>query len=268
MQLPPLPEGFALRALPSAADLASLLGLPAEFAEPAPRDPRSAFPDLPGGEGAALARLHDYVTRRQLVLQYSRTRNQLLGEGFSSKFSAWLSTGALSARQVWESLREAERLHGPGEGIAALQLEMLWRDYFHLLSMSVGRRLFWWKGLRGQVPRPIEPNKQLFEAWRTGRTGNKFVDANMRELMATGFMSNRGRQNVASFLIFDLQQDWRWGAAWFEHCLIDHDPASNWGNWKYIAGTGTDVRDTSFDVAKQAQHYDPKGRFTKTWLED
>jgi deoxyribodipyrimidine photo-lyase len=60
--------------------------------------------------------------------------------------------------------------------------------------------------------------------------------------------------------------DWRWGAAWFEHQLIDHDPASNWGNWKYIAGTGTDVRDTAFDVAQQAQRYDPKGRYVRTWL--
>ena len=87
----------------------------------------------------------------------------------------------------------------------------------------------------------------------------------MRELAATGFMSNRGRQNVASYLIHDLHQDWRWGAAWFEHQLIDHDAASNWGNWKYIAGTGTDVRDTAFDVPQQAKRYDPQGRYARTW---
>ena len=59
---------------------------------------------------------------------------------------------------------------------------------------------------------------------------------------------------------------WRWGAAWFEHQLIDHDPALNWGNWKYIADTGTDVRDTAFDVAQQAKRYDPQGKYVRTWL--
>jgi len=111
---------------------------------------------------------------------------------------------------------------------------------------------------------PKSPDRAVFDRWTQGRTG--FVDANLRELAATGFMSNRGRQNAASYLIHDLRQNWRWGAAWFEHQLIDHDPASSWGNWKYIVGTGTDVRDRAFDVAQQAQRYDPKGRYVRTWL--
>ena len=113
---------------------------------------------------------------------------------------------------------------------------------------------------------PKSPDRAVFDRWTQGRTGNGFVDANLRELAATGFMSNRGRRNAASYLIHDLRQDWRWGAAWFEHQLTDYDPASNWGNWKYIVGTGTDVRDRAFDVAQQAQRYDPKGRYVRTWL--
>lgn len=70
-----------------------------------------------------------------------------------------------------------------------------------------------------------------------GRTGVPFVDANMRELLATGWMSNRGRQNVASFLVKDLHLDWRLGAEWFESLLIDHDVCSNYGNWNYVAGS-------------------------------
>lgn len=83
------------------------------------------------------------------------------------------------------------------------------------------------------------PNKINAEAWMNGMTGIPFVDANMRELKATGFMSNRGRQNVASFLTKDIQLDWTIGAEWFESQLMDHDPCSNYGNWLYTAGLVT-----------------------------
>jgi len=76
----------------------------------------------------------------------------------------------------------------------------------------------------------------LFESWRDGRTGYPLIDANMMELSATGFMSNRGRQIVCSFLVRDMGIDWRMGAEWFETCLLDYDPASNYGNWTYGAG--------------------------------
>ena len=143
--------------------------------------------------------------------------------------------------------------------------ELVWRDYFRLLARRAGAGFFRRAGLRGQLPKPASPDPAVLARWTQGRTGNAFGDAIMRELAATGFMSNRGRQNAASYLIHDLRQDWRWGAAWFEHQLVDHDPASNWGNWKYIAGTGTDVRDTAFDIPQQARRYDPQGRYVRTW---
>jgi deoxyribodipyrimidine photo-lyase len=89
----------------------------------------------------------------------------------------------------------------------------------------------------------------------------------MRELLATGFMSNRGRQNVASFLTKNLGIDWRWGAEWFESMLIDYDVASNWGNWNYTAGVGNDARGFRFfNIYKQAKDYDPQGNYVKLWL--
>ena len=263
-QLPPLPVGFAPAPLPNVDVIAAQLGQP-PLVRIAP-DRRSAWPALGGGETAGLARLHDYAVERHLIGRYDDTRNQLLGEAFSTKFSAWLANGSLSARQVWAAIDEYDAIHGArSKGAMQLRLELLWRDYFRLLAQKAGPDFFRWHGLRDQIPKPTRPDKTAFENWATGRTGNAFVDANMRELAATGFMSNRGRQNVASYLIHDLHQDWRWGAAWFEHQLIDHDAASNWGNWKYIAGTGTDVRDTAFDVAQQAQRYDPQGRYVRTW---
>ena len=264
LQLPPLPAGFAPAPLPNDELLAARLGQPSLMRiEP---DRRTACPAQGGGETAALARLHDYAVARHLIGRYDDTRNQMLGESFSTKFSAWLANGSLSPRQVWAAIDAYDQAHGPrSKGAMQLRLELLWRDYFILLAQKAGPDFFRWRGLRGQQPKPTQPDRTVFDAWAAGRTGNAFVDANMRELAATGFMSNRGRQNVASYLIHDLHQDWRWGAAWFEHQLIDHDPALNWGNWKYIAGTGTDVRDTTFDVAQQARRYDPQGKYVRTW---
>jgi deoxyribodipyrimidine photo-lyase len=264
-QLPPLPAGFASAPLPNAELVAARLGQPSLLRiRP---DRRTALPTQGGGETAALARLHDYAVERHLIGRYDDTRNQMLGEAFSTKFSAWLANGSLSPRQVWAAIDAYDATHGArSKGAMQLRLELLWRDYFLLLAQKAGPDFFRWRGLRGQQPKPTQPDRTVFDAWAFGRTGNAFVDANMRELDATGFMSNRGRQNVASYLIHDLHQDWRWGAAWFEHQLIDHDPALNWGNWKYIAGTGTDVRDTAFDVAQQAKRYDPQGKYVRTWL--
>jgi deoxyribodipyrimidine photo-lyase len=105
-----------------------------------------------------------------------------------------------------------------------------------------------------------------FERWRTGTTGYALVDACMRELAATGYMSNRGRQVVASFLVKTLGVDWRWGARWFESQLVDCDPASNYGNWQYVAGIGHDpVPFRVFDVEKQARTYDRDGAFVRRW---
>ena len=262
--LPPLPAGFAPAPLPTNEALAAALG---PVTTPAP-DRRSARPPgLDGGETAGLARLHDFAVARHLIGRYDGTRNELLGEAFSTKFSAWLAQGSLSARQIWAAIDAYDATHGArSKGAMQLRLELLWRDYFRLLAARTGADFFRRRGLREQQPKPTVPDRATFEKWTRGRTDNAFVNANMRELAATGFLSNRGRQNVASYLIHDLRQDWRWGAAWFEHQLVDHDAASNWGNWKYIAGTGTDVRDTAFDVAQQARRYDPHGRYVKTWL--
>merc|ERR1712013_504194 len=100
-----------------------------------------------------------------------------------------------------------------------------------------------------------------------GRTGVPFVDANMRELKLTGWMSNRGRQNVASFLVKDLGLDWRLGAEWFESQLLDHDVCSNYGNWNYAAGIGNDPRENrKFNMIKQAMDYDGEGEFVRLWV--
>ena len=142
---------------------------------------------------------------------------------------------------------------------------MLWRDFFQFQFLKHGAEFFTPTGIRG-VEKQWSHDHKAFRRWADGRTGVPFVDANMRELNRTGYMSNRGRQNVASFLADALGVDWRWGAAYFEERLVDYDVASNWGNWAYQAGVGNDSRDNYFNVLSQAEYYDSNAEYVTTWL--
>merc|ERR1719198_2527443 len=133
------------------------------------------------------------------------------------------------------------------------------------MARSQGDKIFLPGGVTGDKSRWRSPSGAL-EKWKEGRTGDQLVDANMRELRATGFMSNRGRQNVASYLIFDLGVDWRYGASHFEEHLLDHDPCSNWGNWVAAAGL-TGQRVNKFNTKKQLNDYDPGREYVRHWLE-
>lgn len=212
-----------------------------------------------GGESEAHARLHDYLWHQQGAQTYKKTRNGLLGANFSTRVSPWLARGCLSARQVYAAVKAWEEENGSNESSYWITFELLWREYFIRAAELEGAKMFG----AGQPDAPCA----AFDAWRNAETGLPFVDAAMLELSTTGWLSNRARQNVASFLVKDLNVDWRLGALWFEHCLIDYDVASNWGNWRYIAGVGRDPRqDRYFNVLKQAGHYDPQGLYVAYWL--
>lgn len=232
-------------------------------------DTRSSFPHfMPacrGGSHAALAHLAQYF-ERNLVDSYKATRNGLSGLDYSSKFSPWLASGALSARTVYAAIQDHEAAHGASDGSYWLWFELLWRDYFRFLHWQHGVQLYRANGLAGvDYPAPGHRPK-AFERWCRGETGEQLVDAGMRELAATGYLSNRLRQVVASYLVHDLECDWRAGAAWFESQLVDYDVYSNQGNWLYLAGRGTDPRTgRRFNPKKQAQDYDPSGAYRSLW---
>ncbi len=226
--------------------------------------PKTVFP-YQGGEMAAQERLKYYFFQTQNIDDYKRTRNGLLGTDYSSKISPWLSTGALSASNVYGELNQYEQQYGANEGTKWFVFELLWRDYFRHAGKYYQDKLFRASGLTN-APSPGKMNTALFHKWASGETGNSFIDANMRELFHTGYISNRGRQNTASYLVHELGLDWRWGAAWFEHHLLDYDVYSNQGNWMYIAGLGFNPKGKSvFDTHFQSQHYDPKGAYGKQW---
>jgi deoxyribodipyrimidine photo-lyase len=228
------------------------------------------WPDTPtlftGGETPGLARLNHYVWSSQAVAHYKQTRNQLLGTDFSSKFSPWLARGCLSPRRIMADIARFEQAVTANESTYWLGFELQWREFFRWVLSLHGARLFQLGGLLKRDDRPADRDPERIAAWQEGRTGMPFIDANMRELAATGYMSNRGRQNAASFLARDLGQDWRVGAAWFETQLVDYDVASNWGNWANIAGVGTDKRDRGFNILAQAQRHDPDAAYISEWL--
>ncbi len=242
--------------LPTLADL----GL-----EPPSPDKRGVLA-FRGGETAGLARLQHYFWQSDRLSVYKETRNGMLGADYSSKFSPWLALGCLSPRYIHDQVLTYEDDRTANDSTYWLIFELLWRDYFRFICLKHGNQIFRAAGLQG-VEIPWKEDWPRFELWTRGETGFPLVDANMRELAATGFMSNRGRQNVASFLTKNLGIHWHMGAEWFESLLIDYDVCSNWGNWNYTAGVGNDARGFRFfNILKQSKDYDPDGRYVKHWL--
>ncbi|KAL8721897.1 MAG: hypothetical protein Q9225_001533, partial [Loekoesia sp. 1 TL-2023] len=233
-----------------------------------PLKAQSAHP-FHGGEKTGHERIKDLITSGSMTT-YKDTRNGMLGFDFSTKLSAWLALGCITARQVHEYLIDFEEgktdigkgVHGYGKGenkgTAAVRFELLWRDYFRLATRKFGPRLFRIEGFKNDTsyswkyPQKDKEVQRIVERFLEGTTGNGFIDASMRELFLTGYTSNRLRQNVASFLAKHLGIDWRIGAEWYESLLCDYDLSSNWGNWQYNAGVGNDPREARvFNPVKQ-----------------
>jgi deoxyribodipyrimidine photo-lyase len=224
----------------------------------------TAFPFF-GGETAALSRLENYFFETKKVGFYKKTRNGLIGTDYSTKFSPWLANGSLSAKTIYWKIKEYEAKFSANDSTYWVVFELIWRDYFKYISLKYNAKVF---QLGGILEKDYQwgSNSQLINQWIHGETKDDFVNANMIELKETGFMSNRGRQNVASYFAKELLLDWRIGAAYFESMLLDYDVHSNYGNWMYVAGVGNDPRDRKFNTQLQAERYDGHHKFRKIWL--
>ncbi|CAO1598849.1 hypothetical protein XANCAGTX0491_002604 [Xanthoria calcicola] len=287
--IPPQPAPFHIPE--TLEDIIACLTKPLEpnlgLSNPPKHPPKvqSAHP-FHGGETTGHERIKHLITSGHMTT-YKDTRNGMLGLDFSTKLSAWLALGCITARQVHEYLIDFEDaktelgkgVHGYGKGenkgTAAVRFELLWRDYFRLTTRKFGPRLFRIEGFKQDTsyawkyPQKDPDVKHAVQRFLEGTTGNGFIDASMRELFLTGYTSNRLRQNVASFLAKHLGIDWRIGAEWYESLLCDYDLSSNWGNWQYNAGVGNDPREARvFNPVKQAHDYDPKGEYVKNWIEE
>jgi len=221
-----------------------------------------------GGECRGMERLESYFWQKDLLKNYKETRNGLLGKDYSSKFSPWLALGCISPRSIYWEVKKYEKERKKNSSTYWLVFELIWRDYFRFICKKHGDKVFQVEGIKNQRD-SWRRDRAEFLRWCEGRTGVPFVDANMRELNMTGFMSNRGRQNVASFLVNDLNIDWTWGASYFESMLIDYDVCSNWGNWMYVGGVGNDPRENRyFNILRQAKNYDREGEFVRFWVDE
>lgn len=227
-------------------------------------DKNSAFP-FRGGENAALKRVENYFFETENLSEYKKTRNGLVGANYSSKLSAWLANGSISARTIYWEVQNYEREVCKNEDTYWLIFELIWRDYFKYVSLKHGDNIFKIDGILNNKYE-WKSNDKAFREWKNGNTREPFINANMIELQRTGFMSNRGRQNVASFWAKEWEQDWRIAAKYFESMLIDYDVHSNYGNWMYNAGVGNDPRDRKFNIKRQAEMYDANRKYQKLWL--
>jgi deoxyribodipyrimidine photo-lyase len=227
-------------------------------------DDRSVL-NFKGGEDEAWKRLEHYFFESDELRNYKFKRNGLLGADFSSKFSPWLAHGCISARSIHDQVEKYEKDVHKNVSTYWMKFELIWRDYFRYSARKHGAKIFKLGGIQ-EKSLDKRTDEKTFEKWSEGKTGIPFIDANMRELKRTGYMSNRGRQNVASFLAQNLNFDWRWGAAWFESLLLDYDVCSNWGNWAYNSTVGHDPRNRYFNIVGQAQKYDSDGDYVRHWL--
>lgn len=233
----------------------------ADFVE----DSRSAFP-FHGGENEAMKRVEYYLWKTKKISTYKLTRNGLLGTDFSSKFSPWLANGSISPKTIYWEIINYEQQIGKNDSTYWLIFELIWRDYFKYISIKNGNSIFKIEGILKKKYN-WKNNSSDIKNWINGTTKEPFVNANMIELKETGWMSNRGRQNVASYFAKELLLDWRIGAAYFESMLLDYDVHSNYGNWMYVSGVGNDPRDRKFNIKLQAENYDGQSKFQKLWLQ-
>ncbi|MEO1002309.1 MAG: FAD-binding domain-containing protein [Cyanobacteria bacterium J06638_7] len=230
------------------------------------------------GERAAQAQLAAFCGgsagggRRAPLRHYAEGRN-LPGEAGTSGLSAALKFGTLSPRQAWAAAGQARHtvaaLGGGQEALASIEVweqELAWREFyqqalFHFPELADGPYRPQWQRF------PWQNDPAWFEAWRQGLTGMPIVDAAMRQLNQSGWMHNRCRMIVASFLVKDLICDWRWGEAAFMARLVDGDLAANNGGWQWSASSGMDPKPLRiFNPATQAARFDPEASYIRTWL--
>ena len=239
-----LPSKVRKGSLPSLSDL----GLEQEVAQP-----------LPGGEEVARGRMRSFLEGP--VRDYV-SDHDALGADRTSRLSPYLHFGCISARELEDRVQD-------GDGPAAFRRQVCWRDFYHqLLHHHPGNAK---SELQDRYRGSIRWShaEQAFWAWAEGRTGYPLVDAGMRQLRHEGWMHNRARLVVGSFLTKHLGIDWRWGERWFMRLLIDGDEANNNGNWQWIASVGADPQPVFRRIYNPALHmerYDPAGDYVRRYV--
>ena len=209
-----------------------------------------------------------YFRETHLAKDYFNTRNGVVGRDYSTKLSAFLSSGRLNVRYLYNYLKDYENEYGGNKSTYWIQFEILWREFFYWSYKKNQKKLFSKNGLKSEIN--FKNNDKLKYQEIQSEVlfqDDYFMQAVCRELEQTGYISNRLRQVFASTWINKYQLDWRLGAYYFEKYLKDFDVYSNWGNWQYLAGVGHDPRGSRvFNVIKQIDSYDREFQHISKWL--
>jgi len=222
-------------------------------------------PLFPAGEKEAQVRLEEFLFKK--IYSYGEDRNRMDLDGTSS-LSPYLRFGMLGLRQAVHAVRQAIG-EKRGAGAEVWLNELIWREFYIQILYHfpyVSKTAF----NPSLANIPWRNDESEFAAWKEGRTGVPIVDAAMRQLKEIGWMHNRARMIVASYLVKDLLIDWRWGEAWFMENLLDGDIAANNGGWQWTAGTGTDAAPyfRIFNPVLQSVKFDPNGDYIRTWVRE
>ena len=257
----------ALAPLPAPDHISTPVAIRSEAQPAAGQATSSGFPP---GEQEAQSRLQKFSEQHpDGIFDYHEQRNRLDLEG-TSQLSPYLRFGMLSVRQAIAAVYWAMQAAGSSEdlrgGAESWLNELIWREFY--ISIMYHHPQVLKRSFKVSYDNILWQNDESdFDAWRKGKTGYPIVDAAMRQLTASGWMHNRGRMIVASFLVKNLLIDWRWGEQWFMHQLIDGDPAANNGGWQWTAGTGTDAAPyfRVFNPILQSRKFDPHGTYIRKW---
>lgn len=225
-----------------------------------PLPPFTVSPGFPAGEAEALRRINQFTNYK--IGDYSENRNRLDLDGTSS-LSPYIRFGMISLPQAVHAAKQTSEV----SGVKTWLNELIWREFYIQILYHfphVARTAF--NPSLANIPWRNETSE--FEAWKRSETGVPVVDAGMRQLREIGWMHNRARMIVASYLVKDLLIDWRWGEAWFMENLLDGDIAANNGGWQWTAGTGTDAAPyfRIFNPVLQSMKFDPNGDYIRKWV--
>ena len=230
-------------------------------------DPRLDF-SFKGGEKAGQSRLQHFIWETGGLNGYKDGKDELSGLNATTKLSPYLAQGCISPKQVHAEIKRYEAERGKSKSTEALFNSLIYRDFLRLMVKKHGNSVFERGGFSGNSLVDLKDNLDAFFQWQRGNTGVELIDAAMQELNQTGYISNRARQNVASYLVHEMKVNWQFGAAYFESVLIDYDVCSNWVNWNIVAGLGTDPReDIKLNAEAQTIKYDPQHEYIDTWLQ-